>query len=294
MLTSGPRLGYRRAARPCSRRLTANSTSLREGPSLFSPGVSSTQGRSANAGAARNAARPSLPISPCPMFAWRSRFEPIGVCESFRCSDRTRPRPSLRVHSLSSASSRQACRTHTRRRTDDRSRDTAPRRSPPPAASSSAASSSNERPSVPPPRPCSRGEARSPRSRPAPLRSWLTRAGDRIAGVSRLRRARVQDDSRGADHLPDPQRIGQRGKRFGANLRVIACAVQQVDGVDQDGIDLTGRPSPRGTPRTSSAGSSSPATSRRLVEDLNRAAAALNSPFDRLRQAARGRDMGSD
>ena len=45
--------------------------------------------------------QPSSPSSPAPRLAWRSRFEPSGVWESFRCSERTRPRPSLRVASRS-------------------------------------------------------------------------------------------------------------------------------------------------------------------------------------------------
>ena len=71
----------------------------REGPSRFSPGVSSTHGSFCRPGADRNAAQPCSPSSPSPMLAWRSRLEPSGVCESLRCSERTRPRPSLRVHS---------------------------------------------------------------------------------------------------------------------------------------------------------------------------------------------------
>ena len=43
-------------------------------------------------GADRNAMQPSSPSSPSPMLAWRSRFEPSGVWESFRCSERTGPR----------------------------------------------------------------------------------------------------------------------------------------------------------------------------------------------------------
>ena len=52
-------------------------------------------------GAERNAEQPLRPSSPLPTFAWRSRFDPSGVCESLRCSERTVPRPSLREHSRS-------------------------------------------------------------------------------------------------------------------------------------------------------------------------------------------------
>ena len=31
------------------------------------------------------------------MFAWRSRLEPSGVCESLRCSERSRSSPTIRV-----------------------------------------------------------------------------------------------------------------------------------------------------------------------------------------------------
>ena len=60
---------------------------------LPSPGVSSTHGRPSNWGAARKAAQPPEPSSPSPMLAWRSRLLPSGVCESLRCRQPSRSRP---------------------------------------------------------------------------------------------------------------------------------------------------------------------------------------------------------
>ena len=57
------------AATPRSRSATANATSSRLGPLRFSPGVSSTHGSSANAGAERKAAQPPSPSSPWPTLA---------------------------------------------------------------------------------------------------------------------------------------------------------------------------------------------------------------------------------
>ena len=67
-------------------------------------GVSRTQGRSSKRGSERNTAQPSSPSSPSPTFAWRSRLEPSGVCESLKCSEPSRSRPTSASHSSSAAS----------------------------------------------------------------------------------------------------------------------------------------------------------------------------------------------
>ena len=228
----------------CGRRCPARAARSRArlprapGPSRFSPGVSSTHGSFCRPGADRNAAQPSSPSSPSPRLAWRSRFEPSGVWESLRCSERTRPRPSLRVASRSDAlmpvggadviaGGEQVAGVQAHA-------EALARRRRPRAAR---ASSSNERPSVPPaPAVFSRCSSQPSLSASA-SRDRLAGAGDRLADIAGLGRARVQDHAAGADRLADAQRVRQRGERFGADVGVLAGAVEQVDGVDQHGVD---------------------------------------------------------
>ena len=54
------------------------------------PGPSKIAGRPSKRGSERKAAQPRAPSSPSPGGAWRSRFEPSGVFESFTCRQRTR------------------------------------------------------------------------------------------------------------------------------------------------------------------------------------------------------------
>ena len=119
-------------------------------------------------------------------------------------------------------------------------------------------------------------------------RDHLAGAGDRRADVAGLRRAGVQDDAGRADRVADAQRMGQRGQRLGADVGVLAGAVEQVDRVDQHGVDRARgeRLAERGEVLVAVGGG--PPHARRLVEDLDRAAAALDAALDRLRQAAGG------
>ena len=64
-------------------------------------------------------------------------------------------------------------------------------------------------------------------------------AGDRPIDVTGLRRARMQDHAGGPDRGAHPQRVGQRRERFGADVGVLAGAVEQVHGMDQHRVDLT-------------------------------------------------------
>jgi len=122
----------------------------------------------------------------------------------------------------------------------------------------------------------------------------LTCARDRLADVAFLGRARVQDHAGGADRLPDAQRVRERCQRFGADVLVVRGAVEQVDGVDQHRSDrAVGHHLAEGGDVLVAVGRRFP-HARRLVEDLDRLAAALHSTLDRLRQAARGRDVSSD
>jgi hypothetical protein len=98
----------------------------------------------------------------------------------------------------------------------------------------------------------------------------------------------MQHDGGGADRVPDAQRVRQRGERFGADLLVFGGAVEQVYGVDHDGVDrAVGHRLAKGSDVLVAVARRFP-LARRLVEDLDRAAAALDAACDRLRQAARG------
>ena len=90
-----PRSLSPRAASPFSR--TRRASSICSAVAF----VSSTHGRSSNRGSERNTEHPASPSSPSPMVAWRSRLAPSGVCESLRCSEPMRSRPTCSAHSSS-------------------------------------------------------------------------------------------------------------------------------------------------------------------------------------------------
>ena len=114
-----------------------------------------------------------------------------------------------------------------------------------------------------------------------------------LADVAGLGRAGVQDHAARADRIADPQRMGQRGERLGADLGIIAGAVEQVDGVDQDRIDRArGHRLPEGREVLVAVGRRAP-HARRLVEDLDRRQP-RSMPRSIARQAAGGGDVGSD
>ena len=122
----------------------------------------------------------------------------------------------------------------------------------------------------------------------------LAGARDRLADVPGLRRARVQDHGARADRVPDAQRVRQRRQRFGADLLVVGGAVEQVDGVDQDGFDrAVGHRLAERRDVFVAIDRRFPLP-RRLVEDLDRLTAALHTALDCLRQAAGGRDVRAD
>ena len=81
---------------------------------------------------------------------------------------------------------------------------------------------------------------------------------------------------------------------LGADLRVLAGAVEQVDGVDQDGLDrAVGHRLAEGGEVLLAVGRGLP-HARRLVEDLDRLGAALDAALDGLGEAAGGGDVGAD
>ena len=76
------------------------------------------------------------------------------------------------------------------------------------------------------------------------LADRCSRARDRGGNVALLGRTRVEDHAGGADAAAHAQGVRERGERFRADLGVLARAVQQVDAVDQDGVDRGSTPSP--------------------------------------------------
>ena len=278
------RAGARRARLPCA-----------AGPSRFSPGVSSTHGSLCSEGAERNAAQPSLAelaradVGVAVAVGAERRLRVVEVQRADRA--RGRACASLAQHARPC---RRACGCHSRRRAGGRSPGTrrgARRRRPPRAARRARRTSAR---ACRRRRPCSPGAARSPRCRRAPARSSRRRARS-----PRRRRPVLAEPGAGRRRaapiaVPDAQRVGQRGERFGADLAVLARAVEQVDGVDQHGVDRAGgHRLAEGRDVLLAVGRRFP-HARRLVEDLDRPAAALDAALDRLGQAAGGRDVRAD
>ena len=286
------------AAAPCPARAASSPARLPRAWGLRGSRRASPARTAAPAAAGPRGTRrsPRSPSSPSPMFAWRSRFEPSGVWESLRCSE---PHAATaRACACDSRSTERPCRRscgcHSRRRAGGRSPGTPPGARPRRRPRAAPASSSNERPSVPPaPAVFSRCSGQPSLSASA-SRDRLSGARDRLADVAGLGRAGVQHHARGADRLAHAQRVRQRGERFGADVGVLAGAVEQVDGVDQHRVDrAVGHRLAERREVLLAVGGRAP-HARRLVEDLDRAAAALHAALDRLRQAARGRDVRSD
>ena len=125
-------------------------------------------------------------------------------------------------------------------------------------------------------------------------RDRLARARDRLADVALLGRAGVQDD---AARRRSPARRAASGSARRAILarmsRSSLGAVEQVDGVDQHGVDrAVGHRLAEGGDVLVAVVRRLP-HARRLVEDLDRPAAALDAALDRLAagrpRARRGR-----
>ena len=126
------------------------------------------------------------------------------------------------------------------------------------------------------------------------LRDRLPGARDRLAHVTRLGRAGVQHHPGRADRLTDAQGVRERFQRLGADVGVLAGAVEQVDGMDQHRFDraVVHRRAERCEVLLRVGGRAPHA--RGLIEYLNRLTAAFDAALDRFWQAARGRDVRSD
>ena len=216
--------------------------------------------------------RPCGPSSPWPRLAWWSRLAPRGTLESLTWTHRSRLRPDLRV--VLSRARRRA------RRGEPISKPAAnrwqqsrqvPSRFPPPAASTSSASSSKFLPQRP------LGPGRVLEQERAAVRP-LERLADHLAGPLHrgpvrlpLARARVEHDPV-ARRSPSPTRSACCSEA--SDLRriseLLGRAVDQVDGVDDDGFD------PRAVHRLAEGGEvlvavgGRPPHPRALVKDLDR------------------------
>jgi len=107
-------------------------------------------------------------------------------------------------------------------------------------------------------------------------------------------RARVHHHAVGADRVAHPQGVHERCERLLAHLPVLGGAVDQVDRMDHDRLDraighqLAEALDVRVLPLRR------PPHARRLVEHLDRVAAALDPALMRVHEAAGRRDMGAD
>ena len=122
----------------------------------------------------------------------------------------------------------------------------------------------------------------------------LAGALDRLADVALLGRARVQDHARCADAGTHSQRLSQRDERLLAHLAIGRGAVDQVDGVDQDGLDRAVGDRLAELFEVVFAVRGRPPHARRLAEDLDRLAASFDSALDRAIEPAGVRDVCAD
>ena len=122
----------------------------------------------------------------------------------------------------------------------------------------------------------------------------LAGALDRLGDVAGLRGAGVQHHADSADPVADSQRLGQRRERLLAHLAIGRGAVDQVDRVDEDGLD-SARAHRLAELREVILGvGGGPPHARRLAEDLDRVAVALDPALDRAVEAAGVRDVCAD
>ena len=170
-------------------------------------------------GSLTNARAPSMPSSPSPMLAWRSRFEPSGVWESLRCSEPTRPRPTTRSPSSSTAGER-------RRRADliaGGEQVAGVQAQPEAVVPAAGVQQRRELLERAPERAAGAGRVLEVQRAALRVRE---RRGEHLAGTRDRRSdrsgqggARMHDDGGRADPVADAQRMGQRCERLGSGSR---------------------------------------------------------------------------
>ena len=101
-------------------------------------------------------------------------------------------------------------------------------------------------------------------------------------------------DAVGADLVAHAQRVDQRGGGLLAHLPVLGGRVDQVDGVDRDRLDRPVLHQLEELGDVVVLPARRPPLARRLVEDLDRVAAALDAALVRLHQAACRGNVGAD
>src|SRR4051794_2397187 len=104
----------------------------------------------------------------------------------------------------------------------------------------------------------------------------------------------MHDHAGRIDRVADRERVRERLERLPADLRVVAGDVDQVDGVDVDGLDGAGRESlPEGREVLFGV-LRGPPHARALIEDLDRFGTDRLGTLDGAVEASTGRDMGAD
>ena len=214
--------------------------SARRGPCPCGRALSSTHGRPSKRGSDRNARQPSradLAVAEVDVAV------AVGAERRRRVVDVQRAEPGEPddavelVEHARPAPPRCGCRSP--RRAGGRSPGRRRAARPPPAASTSRASSSNERPSVPPaPAVSSRCSGHLSLSFHR-LRDHLSCAVDRLADVAAVLSAEPGCRTTACAPSSRPRAARrQRGQRLVADLGVLGRAVEQVDGVDQERVDV--------------------------------------------------------
>ena len=140
---------------------------------------------------------------------------------------------------------------------------------------------------------CSRAAAGSAQSSRAPPGSPCPRVHRRPVRLS-LPRPGVQDNPGSADAIADPQRVPQRSQRLSPDLTLLAGAIDQVDGVDHDGLERrVGHRLPKRFEVLVGV-SGRPPHPRALMEDLDRIAIALDPALDGVCQPTCCGNMRAD
>ena len=181
---------------------------------------------------------PLRPISPSPRLAWRSRLEPSGVAESLTCREPSRSSPTTR--SNSSRTSREA-----RGGADvvaGREQVAGVQADAEPLVAAGGVDQPRQL--------LERAAERAARAGGVlevqravvglgqRLGDRLRRAVERRVDIALERRAGMQHDADRAERGAGAQRRGQRGERLAADLVVLGGAVEQVDGVDEQRVDV--------------------------------------------------------
>ena len=250
----------------------------------------------AKRGSLTKARAPSIPSSPSPMLAWRSRFEPSGVCESLRCSEPIRPRADRRSHSSIIAGERgRACGSRTPRRAGGRSRG----RGRGACAAAAGLEQRGELLERAPERAAGAGGVLEVQRAALGLRERRARKARRrarspVPTSAGLRRARMHHDARARRSRRRRAGNGSARRATSRGSRVVGGAVEQVDGVDHHRADLArGERLAKAREVLVAVGGGSPHARGDWLKIWIARAPERGPALDRAVEAARGRDVGA-